>query len=433
MERSSKQVRFRAPEIATPVRTRSAWLVMIGVFLSAAGCALSLHTAAQWPAPAAEFTIVALALLVGLANAFGAHRTVNGLSEYTSLAIPIGFAMVLVLDWRGFVAAVVLGEIFTFVSEVVRRENPTMWYLRIYNVASLVLAGAVAATLLAFLRPAEVPDGPQSWLSPLTAIALLLAAVAYKIVDSLASSTIVTLEASEPLASIRVPVRTFGSQLTLFLIAIPFAHAWSRNVWESLFALAPLGVAYRVLALPELEHRVRVDARTGLTNAAAFDLALAETVADARRRAATFALLAIDIDYFKQINDSFGHPIGDAVIERFAAILADVARGDDVAARTGGEEFALLVRGVEPADALALAERVRCRVAAEHFAIAGGPAQPIELTASIGVAVFPGDGASPQELYVAADAALYRAKNDGRNAVRAADDSRRDRVPSAGS
>jgi GGDEF domain-containing protein len=256
-----------------------------------------------------------------------------------------------------------LGELFTFVSEAVRRENPTKWYVRIYNFASLVLAGGVAATVLEFLRSAEAPDGPQTWLSPLTAIALLLAAVAYKIVDSLASSTVLALAASEPLTSIRVPGRTFVSQLTLFLIAIPFAHAWSRNVWESLFALAPLGVAYRLLALPELEHRVRVDARTGLTNAAAFDLTLDQTMTDARRRAFGFALLAIDIDHFKTINDSFGHPIGDAVIERFAAILSDVARGDDVAARMGGEEFALLIRGVGHEGALALAERVRCRVA----------------------------------------------------------------------
>jgi diguanylate cyclase (GGDEF)-like protein len=82
--------------------------------------------------------------------------------------------------------------------------------------------------------------------------------------------------------------------------------------------------------------------------------------------------------------------------------------------------------------ALALAERVRCRVASEHFAIDGGPAKPIELTASIGVAVFPEDGDSPTELYAAADAALYRAKNDGRNAVRAAAGPGRNEVASGG-
>ena len=300
-------------------------------------------------------TVVALAALVAFTNIFGAFETVEGLAEYTSLAMPIGFAMLLVLDWRSFVFGVALGETFTFVSEAVRRTNPTIWYVRIFNVCSLTVAGAAALTLLRLLRPIAEIAGHDAWVSPGPAIALCLSALAYKILDSVLSGTLIALAAERSLGEIRVPIRGLISQLGLFLIAIPFARLWSENVWAALFALAPLGVAYRMLSLPELEYRARVDSRTGLTNAAAFDAGLERAVADAARRHRRVALLAIDIDHFKTINDSFGHLAGDAVIARFAEILADLARRDDVPARMGGEEFALLMCGADRADALALA------------------------------------------------------------------------------
>ena len=338
-------------------------------------------------------TVVALAALVAFTNIFGAFETVEGLAEYTSLAMPIGFAMLLVLDWRNFVFGVALGETFTFVSEAVRRTNPTIWYVRIFNVCSLTVAGAAALTLLRLLRPIAEIAGHDAWVSPGPAIALCLSALAYKILDSVLSGTLIALAAERSLGEIRVPIRGLISQLGLFLIAIPFARLWSENVWAALFALAPLGVAYRMLSLPELEYRARVDSRTGLTNAAAFDAGLERAVADAARRHRRVALLAIDIDHFKTINDSFGHLAGDAVIARFAEILADLARRDDVPARMGGEEFALLMCGADRADALALAERVRSRVEAETFRD-GDAVLPIVVTTSVGVAIYPDDAAS---------------------------------------
>ena len=138
------------------------------------------------------------------------------------------------------------------------------------------------------------------------------------------------------------------------------------------------------------------------------------------RRAATLVLLAIDIDHFKGINDTYGHLVGDGVIAGFAGILAGEVRKDDVVARTGGEEFALLMQGADREAALAFAERVRERIEAHDFE-GIGLAAPIKVTASIGVAFFPEDGLTTTELSRAADAALYRAKREGRNAVRAAE------------
>ena len=229
----------------------------------------------------------------------------------------------------------------------------------------------------------------------------------------------IALAARLPLSSAAVPVRTFLSQLALFSIAIPFALLWQHNVWLALFALAPLGVAYRLLGLPELEHRARTDERTGLMNASAFDRVVASAIEapGGIARGRCFALFAIDIDHFKSVNDTYGHLVGDGVIARFATILSEAARYDDVAARMGGEEFALLLRDADRAAALAFAERLRERVELQKFDVDGVDV-PIAITVSIGVAFFPQDGKSARDLFKIADEALYAAKRGGRNNVR---------------
>jgi diguanylate cyclase (GGDEF)-like protein len=108
------------------------------------------------------------------------------------------------------------------------------------------------------------------------------------------------------------------------------------------------------------------------------------------------------------------------VIKRFAGIIKEVARRDDVAARTGGEEFALLMYDADRDSAVAFAERLRARVEAQAFDV-DGIETPISITASIGVALYPDDSLVPHDLFAAADAALYRAKRGGRNLVRVAE------------
>jgi diguanylate cyclase (GGDEF)-like protein len=256
--------------------------------------------------------------------------------------------------------------------------------------------------------------------SPSSRLTLFLAALVWKILDNTQTCTLITLAISRPLSTVRVPARVFLSQFALFLVGIPFAYVWAHTIWVSLFALAPLGVAYRLLGLPELEYRARTDERTGLTNAGAFDRVVASSIEAARCRGQTLVLLAIDIDHFKAVNDTFGHLVGDSVIKRFAGIIQELARRDDVAARTGGEEFALLMHDADGDSAVAFAERLRARVEAEAFDV-DGIETPISITASIGIAMYPDDALIPYELFAAADAALYSAKRGGRNLVRVAE------------
>ncbi|HVF87871.1 MAG TPA: GGDEF domain-containing protein, partial [Pyrinomonadaceae bacterium] len=121
------------------------------------------------------------------------------------------------------------------------------------------------------------------------------------------------------------------------------------------------------------------------------------------------ALLLLDVDNLKKINDSFGHPAGDLVICHVASALMQHLRDNDTAARLGGEEFALLLAGADSAKALIVAERLRRTVASELVDEVG------TVTISLGVAACPMHAASERELYAASDAALYRAKRDGKN------------------
>jgi diguanylate cyclase (GGDEF)-like protein len=125
----------------------------------------------------------------------------------------------------------------------------------------------------------------------------------------------------------------------------------------------------------------------------------------------------IDIDHFKRVNDTHGHPQGDEVLRRLAAVFRETIRDCDYVARYGGEEFIVLLTEIEPHTSMVAAERIRRRSAQES--ILSGDAS-INVTVSIGAAFFPGDGDTPQKLIQAADRALYDAKETGRNQIKKA-------------
>jgi diguanylate cyclase (GGDEF)-like protein len=164
------------------------------------------------------------------------------------------------------------------------------------------------------------------------------------------------------------------------------------------------------------EIRAATDGLTGLPNQRAVADALKRTFAQATMTKAPLALLLIDLDHFKQVNDQRGHPVGDQVLASVGATLRSVLRTRDFAGRKGGEEFAVLLPDTEIAAALEIAERIRAAIAEITL-----PGSDVSVTASFGVAGFPDHASTLDRLERLADAALYVAKRQGRNRVELAE------------
>ena len=158
------------------------------------------------------------------------------------------------------------------------------------------------------------------------------------------------------------------------------------------------------------------DQLTGLHNRRYMESHLATLVQDASSRGKPLSLLVCDIDYFKAINDNFGHDVGDDVLREFATRVRKSIRGIDLACRFGGEEFVVVMPETDMAVAAVVAERIRRRIAGEPFPILKGSGT-IEVTISIGIAAIAQADDSPETILKRADQALYRAKRDGRNRV----------------
>ena len=161
-----------------------------------------------------------------------------------------------------------------------------------------------------------------------------------------------------------------------------------------------------------LEEKATTDGLTGLTNHRTFQERFSAMLGRAERHQMHVSFLLTDIDHFKKINDTHGHPTGDQVLRRVAAILKASARKIDIVARYGGEEFALVLEGTDRIGARQLAERIRQEVGAQTHDSAKGT---FRATLSLGVAVYPEDGKNKQALISNADQALYAAKHSGRN------------------
>ena len=170
----------------------------------------------------------------------------------------------------------------------------------------------------------------------------------------------------------------------------------------------------------KLEKEVCHDPLTGLFTRNVLQIRLTEEHAQSQRLNNDFALLMLDIDHFKKVNDIYGHGVGDEVLRYIAAILQEQTRGGDCPARYGGEEFVVLLPATHRQGALHVAEKIRRSIEASSFRLPEGNKIPV--TASIGVALFPEDTSDYTWLLELADQAMYEAKKKGRNCVVQASD-----------
>ncbi len=163
--------------------------------------------------------------------------------------------------------------------------------------------------------------------------------------------------------------------------------------------------------LDTCEEQASTDHLTGLANRRRFERQLEREVARTARHGRPFSLITIDIDHFKQVNDTYGHEAGDEAIKTLARVLQQGTRGIDLAARIGGEEFAVILTETNLSGAVEVAERLRVTLKSIEI-------QPVgQIAASFGVAECPSQAETARELVTRADAALYEAKREGRDRV----------------
>jgi two-component system cell cycle response regulator len=199
------------------------------------------------------------------------------------------------------------------------------------------------------------------------------------------------------------------------------AHDFLRKPFDVIELVARVSAAVRVKQLQDelrrryddLNAQSRLDPLTGVFNRGHLEEHLHELCSASRRHRFPVSVLMIDLDHFKLVNDSHGHPTGDEVLRHAAAAMRTCLRGEDAPGRWGGEEFMLVLPYADRSGAMAVAERVRAAIAAVSVPVGHGPA--VAVTASVGVCSEV--GADADELVRRADAALYEAKAAGRNRV----------------
>lgn len=220
---------------------------------------------------------------------------------------------------------------------------------------------------------------------------------------------------SDPSPATAPTTRRPPSTIERIVGVVPLPLKVALGVLAALLVLA-LGGAWRTRRrLSRAERLAATDPLTGLPNRRQADEVLVRLVAAARRTGRPLAVALVDLDHFKAINDRYGHTAGDVTLRETGAAIRAFLRCSDHVARFGGEEFLLLLPDTSGTDAMAVAKKLRRRIAGLEVAELDGG-----VTASLGVAAFPQDGDSPDELINAADAALYRAKENGRDRVEGA-------------
>jgi diguanylate cyclase (GGDEF)-like protein len=216
----------------------------------------------------------------------------------------------------------------------------------------------------------------------------------------------------------RLAALSVASLAAPFVLAVQYARGAELHVpvVVATSSLLFLLVLARMALLVAVQRREAItDALTGLHTRRFFEESLRMETERARRHGTSFGVLLLDIDHFKKVNDTYGHPGGDRVLCEVARRLRAASRAGDVVARYGGEEFGLLLPGALAGDMPAIAENVRLAIAGSPISVDGKT--QLAVTVSGGTAALPANGATGEEVVLVADRALYHAKENGRNRI----------------
>jgi diguanylate cyclase (GGDEF)-like protein len=327
------------------------------------------------------------------------------------------------------------------------KDLQAVWSLTAAIVLPPGLAVLAAVVAFAWWRVRAGRCRVYAWVfsSAMVTIAVLAAGDAYRLVGELVRRSAVPSELAVPLAVLAAAVLyeivdvllcgvtillmtpgvgragTFGTRTTVATdtAALTFgglvAMLYLYNPWAVLLALPAVVLLQRVLLIGQLEHAAHTDPKTGLAAIGWWSERASAELARVKARGGRLAVLVVDLDHFKRINDEHGHLVGDDALRAVAEVVREAVGEHSVVGRFGGEEFVIALPGAEAARAIGLADRLREQVAHLQVLPADGGGEVYTLTASVGVAIHPYHGDTLDDLIRAADGAMYAAKAAGRD------------------
>src|SRR5438105_8895168 len=268
------------------------------------------------------------------------------------------------------------------------------WYVQSFNIANYTLDALAAYAVAHGIQHSGLIASSHAR----EALAGVAAAVVFVVLNHILLAVMLHLARNYSLLETGLfSFDGLSTELILAGLGVGVATFWRMNPWLIPFALAPLVLIHRSLAVPQLQAEARVDPKTGLFNARHFATALAEELGRAERFERPLSLIMADLDLLRDINNSYGHLAGDAVLKGIAEVFRSQLRHYDVPARFGGEEFSILLPETAPEEAFEIAERIRRAVAATPFDVETS-SEPIRVTVSVGVAGYPKDGHDANEI-----------------------------------
>ena len=324
-------------------------------------------------------------------------------------------------------AAILLPSLYGMVLPIIRvalvqwRVRRAPVYRRVFTAAALSLSYGAASVTFHSLS-GLIPQDAGGALSRGTVWTLVMV-VSVLVRETVNKAAVLTaVKATDPGATIRAEVfsrEPLYNDAAEICTGILVTYGVAGNPLLALAALPVVTLLQRSLRHVQLVNDSRADSKTGLLNASTWEREATVEVARAVRTGTPLALMLLDIDRFKVINDTYGHLAGDQVLKELARSLDNALRDYDRAGRFGGEEFSLLLPQTRAVDAFRISERVRANIAGLSIIVPGATGgERVHVTVSIGVAALDsGSKREYSELMATADAALYRAKSGGRDQV----------------
>ena len=285
------------------------------------------------------------------------------------------------------------------------------WYIHTFNIGMFVISMNAAGLVYHGITAGQGPLDLRGMLG------IVAATLTFTLINQLMLGLVLFLTSGETLASSAVFDRLILTiETTLFAMGAGAALIWMVNPYAVLLTVMPLYLIYVTLQVPALQRKAESDAKTGLFNARHFSQALHKELDRADRFDRPLTVVMADLDYLRNVNNTYGHLAGDVVLMGIADIIRRSFRDYDVVARFGGEEFAFLIPETTPEQALSRVESVRAAIEAAEFPVSTSPT-PLKVTMSFGVAGRQRSGQKPEEILHNADQAVYQAKRAGRNRV----------------